>query len=1259
LQKSGSWIGQTVDLPAGRYVLSFLAAQRPGPSQSSQQTFLVAVDGAVVATVTPSASQWHLYTTGLFAATAGSHTIQFVGQSPNDADNTAFLDQLQITQVSTLSPLTTDQRGLPRINGTAVDIGAFEFYAGVDGHGVLQVEGSNANDNMVLRPNPSDPSQTEVVDNGAVVGTFANASFSSIHVQLLASNLTLADTGGSSGLGFFAVPVTVDGGTGANTLTLDDSASSSANTYTVTSTTVSRSGFGGVTYANVGQLILADGSGTNTVNVLSTSANLIISTHGNDSVNVGSNGSSLGGNVQGINGAVIVAGYGGTSLSVDDSGDSTGRTATLSDGSITGLAPAPIVWIPTSSATGGVTGLNVYGGSGGNTFNVTGTSNFYSNTSLSTGTGNDTVNVENTTGTLSVYNPGGQDSVYVGSNGSALGGTVQGIGGAVTVYGPGGTNLTVDDSGDTTARTATLSDGSITGLAPAPIAWTPTSSATGGVTGLYVYGGSGGNTFNVTGTSNFSDITLLGTGTGTGNDTVNVENTSGTLLVYNKGGQDSVYVGSNGSALGGTVQGINGGVLVLGPGGTNLTVDDSGDTTARTATLSDGSITGLAPSTIGWVPTSIATGGVTGLNVSGGSGGNTFTVTGTSNFSTDTVLSTGTGNDMVNVENTTGALIVYNPGGQDQVWVGSNGSAAGGNVQGIGGAVIVAGPGGTALIVDDSSDTNARTATLSNSPFFGGFLGALTGLAPAPIEWVPTSSATGGVNEIAVYGGSGGSTYNVAGTSNIPYDTYLQTGAGNDAVNITATTGGLGVVNSGGTDSVVVGSLAPATTGGTLAAIQGFVQVFGLGATNLTIDDGGDTLGRTVTVTSAAVTGLGNPAPIEYGSGVSSLTVNGSQGASTYSVQSTQGGTATTINAGPANDTFNVGDATHALSGIQGALTLSGGGGTNTVALTDTAQTANETYVLSTTALTGGGMAGVGFTGMTGLTLNAGSGSVGLGVTAVATALPVTFNGGSGSDTLSGPNQNNTWAITGINAGKLTAATLTGTPLGTVSFSQVKSLDGGSVADLFKLSPGGSLSGGILGGSGIESLDYSAYTGAVQVILPLGMATGFAGGIQHIQNVTGSQGNNLIVGDANNNVLMGGTGRNILIGGGGSNTLDASGATTDNIVIGGTTDYDANLAALDAIFAEWTRTDLNFRDRFSDLTSGTNGQSPTPLNQVNGQIILLTSLTVHANSSPDTLIGSNHIDPAIGKRVHNWFFYDADDTLSNFLSSSDHQTKAR
>jgi hypothetical protein len=49
--------------------------------------------------------------------------------------------------------------------------------------------------------------------------------------------------------------------------------------------------------------------------------------------------------------------------------------------------------------------------------------------------------------------------------------------------------------------------------------------------------------------------------------------------------------------------------------------------------------------------------------------------------------------------------------------------------------------------------------------------------------------------------------------------------------------------------------------------------------------------------------------------------------------------------------------------------------------------------------------------------------------------------------------------------------------------------------------------------------------------------------------------------------------------------------------------------------------------------------------------------TVHADTSPDTLIGSNQIDPAAGRRAHNGFFYDVDDVLVNFLSSSDQRRK--
>ena len=57
----------------------------------------------------------------------------------------------------------------------------------------------------------------------------------------------------------------------------------------------------------------------------------------------------------------------------------------LYDGEVTGLSSVPIELTPTSSSTGGVTQLAVYGNPGGNTFNVHNTSDFYYSTFLSTG----------------------------------------------------------------------------------------------------------------------------------------------------------------------------------------------------------------------------------------------------------------------------------------------------------------------------------------------------------------------------------------------------------------------------------------------------------------------------------------------------------------------------------------------------------------------------------------------------------------------------------------------------------------------------------------------------------------------------------------------------------------------------------------------------------------------------------------------------------------------------------------------------------
>jgi hypothetical protein len=272
------------------------------------------------------------------------------------------------------------------------------------------------------------------------------------------------------------------------------------------------------------------------------------------------------------------------------------------------------------------------------------------------------------------------------------------------------------------------------------------------------------------------------------------------------------------------------------------------------------------------------------------------------------------------------------------------------------------------------------------------------------------------------------------------------------------------------------------------------------------------------------------------------------------------------------------------------------------------------------------------------------------------------FVGGPGTtNTLIGANATNTWTITGLNNGTVNG----------YSFTGFQDLTGGTMADTFVFQRAGSIAGTVDGDGGTNALDYSQYTGNITVDLALNLASlvnqAAAGSVFNIANVTGSIGNDLLVGDANANVLAGGTGQNVLIGGAGVDTLDASRATSDNILIGGRTDWDMNVAALNAIFAEWTRTDLGFSDRRSDLLNGTNSAGATPLNVVNGQLILLTPATnptssngtVHSDGKPNTLIGGTQIDPATGQRLHNWFLYDSYDMVINFDMKSDRKNIVR
>jgi len=86
-------VSQVVDFEAGTYTLQFQAAKRT--NSGGTQSFDVFYDQTLIGSYTPASGSFATYTTDSFTATAGSHTIKFVGTSAT-GDNTAFIDAVTI-----------------------------------------------------------------------------------------------------------------------------------------------------------------------------------------------------------------------------------------------------------------------------------------------------------------------------------------------------------------------------------------------------------------------------------------------------------------------------------------------------------------------------------------------------------------------------------------------------------------------------------------------------------------------------------------------------------------------------------------------------------------------------------------------------------------------------------------------------------------------------------------------------------------------------------------------------------------------------------------------------------------------------------------------------------------------------------------------------------------------------------------------------------------------------------------------------------
>jgi hypothetical protein len=373
--------------------------------------------------------------------------------------------------------------------------------------------------------------------------------------------------------------------------------------------------------------------------------------------------------------------------------------------------------------------------------------------------------------------------------------------------------------------------------------------------------------------------------------------------------------------------------------------------------------------------------------------------------------------------------------------------------------------------------------------------------------------------------------------------------------NDSATQGGVTGLAIGGTAGNDTFAISTGSTSGTVAVklngvslgtftpAGGVIDVFGGGGTNgitFSAPSGAGTFslhGQTLTYANS---GTGVPLfnlTLVAAPDVQNLLVQGGNTASTYAVQDAT--LATTLTAGAGNDTFTFADTGAATQPV----TVNGGGGVNTLAGANLANVwsltgsgagtlqaggeptdtftgiqnltggaAADTFRLATsTAAVSGSIDGKGGANTLDLSGRTTAETVTLQTTGLdkATGISGTFAnvqaviaGTAATNTLVGPNAATAWAVNATNAGSVAG----------LSFAGFANLSGGSAADTFAFSGAGTITGGLNGGGGANTLDLSAAAGPVTVNLQTRKATPVGGAWANVSNFVGDNATSTLVG---------------------------------------------------------------------------------------------------------------------------------------------------
>ncbi|MGY8732466.1 MAG: beta strand repeat-containing protein [Pirellulales bacterium] len=230
--------------------------------------------------------------------------------------------------------------------------------------------------------------------------------------------------------------------------------------------------------------------------------------------------------------------------------------------------------------------------------------------------------------------------------------------------------------------------------------------------------------------------------------------------------------------------------------------------------------------------------------------------------------------------------------------------------------------------------------------------------------------------------------------------TNIDTNDAIDIINIQTTTGNLNIDTGSGNDQVNVGTNTP-TLGGTLNNILGNINLDGEFGTadTLTIDDSGDTITNSSTLTEMSFSGAGMGGTITY-TQFEDLDIYLGLGDDTVDIESIHSITPTELWTASGNDLVNVGANVATVNDINNILTIDAGSGTSDyLHIIDTSDSTANVVDIASDRVSGLGMGSV---SQTALTI-----SKGVHFTEFAT-LEVSTGAGGDDVTVNGPQADHT-----------------------------------------------------------------------------------------------------------------------------------------------------------------------------------------------------------------------------------------------------------